>query len=132
MSMTDMTMSMPTSTTIAMSSMAASATPDSSMSGTDGGMMGASEMMMEFYFLQALLQIANSVANVVFRVLFAEMFPCGDEVQYDGFQLAISLATVWIPQIVNAPVVNASNKFRIPGVVSRKQAQAQGEASAAE
>ncbi|TKA65860.1 hypothetical protein B0A55_07948 [Friedmanniomyces simplex] len=49
MSMTDMTKSMPTSTTITMSSMAASATPGSSMSNTDGGVMGASEMMMVFF-----------------------------------------------------------------------------------
>jgi len=34
----------------------------------------------EFYFLQALLQMSNGVANVVFRVLFPQIFPRGREV----------------------------------------------------
>ena len=105
----------------------------------------------EFYFIQALLQIADSIASVVFRVLFPQMFPRGKEVQYFGFQLAISLATVWIPQVVNAPIVNATNNIRLPAIVSavfalmavgltlwtneekgRRQTHAHGEASAME
>ncbi|KAK3672241.1 hypothetical protein LTR78_007781 [Recurvomyces mirabilis] len=72
----------------------------------------------EFYFIQVLVQISFSVSNVAFRVLLPQMFPRGNEVQYFGFQQAISLATVWIPQVVNAPVVDATNNLRVPAIVS--------------
>lgn len=72
----------------------------------------------EFYFFQALLSIATSIAGVAFKVLFSRLFPRGNEIQFFGFQLVLSLGTVWIPQIVNGPIVDATNNLRLPGAIS--------------
>ncbi|KAI3336919.1 hypothetical protein HD806DRAFT_528500 [Xylariaceae sp. AK1471] len=72
----------------------------------------------EFYFFQVLLSIASSVASVAFKVLFSRLFPHGNEIQYFGFQLVLSLGTVWIPQIVNGPIVDATNNLRLPAAIS--------------
>jgi MFS-type transporter involved in bile tolerance (Atg22 family) len=72
----------------------------------------------EFYFFQVLLSIASTIASVAFKVLFSRLFPLGNEIQYFGFQLVLSLSTVWIPQIVNGPIVDATNNLRLPAAVS--------------
>ncbi|KAI0188696.1 autophagy-related protein 22-like protein, partial [Astrocystis sublimbata] len=72
----------------------------------------------EFYFFQALQSIAASIANVAFKVLFARLFPQGNEIKFFGFQLVLSLGTVWIPQIVNGPIVDATNNLRLPAAIS--------------
>lgn len=53
----------------------------------------------EFYVVQVLISIANAIVAAIFRVLFPQMFPVGNEVQFFGFQLAFSCLTVWIPQV---------------------------------
>jgi MFS-type transporter involved in bile tolerance (Atg22 family) len=45
----------------------------------------------EFYVFQVLQNIAGSIITPLFRVLFPEMFPKGNEIQYFGFQLVVSL-----------------------------------------
>lgn len=45
----------------------------------------------EFYIFQVIQQLAGSIISPLFRVLFAEMFPKGNEIQYFGFQLVVSL-----------------------------------------
>lgn len=72
----------------------------------------------EFYFFQALLSAAMGIVGVVFRVLFSRLFPPGNEIQFFGFQLVLSLGTVWIPQIVNGPIVDATNNLRLPAAIS--------------
>ncbi|TRX92647.1 hypothetical protein FHL15_006574 [Xylaria flabelliformis] len=72
----------------------------------------------EFYFFQALQSIAASIAGVAFKVLFSRLFPPGNEIQFFGFQLVLSLGTVWIPQIVNGPIVDATNNLRLPAAIS--------------
>ncbi|KAI1147374.1 hypothetical protein F4825DRAFT_437567 [Nemania diffusa] len=72
----------------------------------------------EFYFFQALQSAAASVAGVAFRVLFSRLFPQGSEIKFFGFQLVLSLGSVWIPQIVNGPVVDATNNLRLPAAIS--------------
>ncbi|KAJ2984822.1 hypothetical protein NUW58_g5857 [Xylaria curta] len=72
----------------------------------------------EFYFFQALQSIAGGISGVIFKVLFSRLFPKGNEIQFFGFQLVLSLGTVWIPQIVNGPIVDATNNLRLPAVVS--------------
>ncbi|KAI1426084.1 hypothetical protein F5Y12DRAFT_307584 [Xylaria sp. FL1777] len=72
----------------------------------------------EFYFFQALLSIASSIAGVAFRVLFSRLFPQGNEIKFFGFQLVLSLGTVWVPQIVNGPIVDATNNLRLPAAIS--------------
>ncbi|KAI1164071.1 hypothetical protein F5B18DRAFT_616798 [Nemania serpens] len=72
----------------------------------------------EFYFFQALLSAAMGVVGVAFRVLFSRLFPPGNEIQFFGFQLVLSLGTVWIPQIVNGPIVDATNNLRLPAAIS--------------
>lgn len=68
----------------------------------------------EFYWMRLLTFGANSIAVVTYRVLFSQLLPRGSELRYFGFQLAISLATAWIPQVVSAPIVNATNEIRLP------------------
>ncbi|KAI1282178.1 hypothetical protein F5Y07DRAFT_386213 [Xylaria sp. FL0933] len=72
----------------------------------------------EFYFFQALQSIASSIAGVAFRVLFSRLFPQGNEIKFFGFQLVLSLGTVWVPQIVNGPIVDATNNLRLPAAIS--------------
>ncbi|RYC54201.1 hypothetical protein CHU98_g12009 [Xylaria longipes] len=72
----------------------------------------------EFYFFQTLQSIAASIASVAFKVLFSRLFPQGNEIQFFGFQLVLSLGTVWIPQIVNGPIVDATNNLRLPAAIS--------------
>ncbi|KAI0486645.1 hypothetical protein F4859DRAFT_308678 [Xylaria cf. heliscus] len=72
----------------------------------------------EFYFFQALQSVAGSISGVAFKVLFSRLFPQGNEIQFFGFQLVLSLGTVWIPQIVNGPVVDATNNLRLPAAIS--------------
>lgn len=72
----------------------------------------------EFYFFQALQSAAASVAGVAFRVLFSRLFPQGNEIQFFGFQLVLSLGTVWVPQIVNGPIVDATDNLRLPAAIS--------------
>ncbi|KAI1113227.1 hypothetical protein F5Y14DRAFT_228149 [Nemania sp. NC0429] len=72
----------------------------------------------EFYFFQALLSVVMGIVGVVFKVLFSRLFPPGNEIQFFGFQLVLSLGTVWIPQIVNGPIVDATNNLRLPAAIS--------------
>ncbi|KAI1743765.1 hypothetical protein F4680DRAFT_319386 [Xylaria scruposa] len=72
----------------------------------------------EFYFFQALQSVAASIAGIAFKVLFSRLFPPGNEIQFFGFQLVLSLGTVWIPQIVNGPIVDATNNLRLPAAIS--------------
>ncbi len=72
----------------------------------------------EFYFFQALLSAAGGIVGVAFKVLFSRLFPYGNEIKFFGFQLVLSLGTVWIPQIVNGPVVDATNNLRLPAAIS--------------
>ncbi|GAP91117.1 putative autophagy-related protein 22 [Rosellinia necatrix] len=71
----------------------------------------------EFYAFQALQSGAAGIAGVVFRVLFSRLFPRGRAVRFFGLQLVLSLATVWVPQIVNGPVVDATDNLRLPAAV---------------
>ncbi|TGJ81453.1 hypothetical protein E0Z10_g7325 [Xylaria hypoxylon] len=72
----------------------------------------------EFYFFQALLSVASSIVGVAFKVLFSRLFPQGSEIKFFGFQLVLSLGTVWVPQIVNGPIVDATNNLRLPAAIS--------------
>lgn len=72
----------------------------------------------EFYVFQVIMNLAGSIISPLFRVLFSEMFPRGNEIQYFGFQLVLSCGTTWIPQIANAPIVSATNNVRLPAVIS--------------
>lgn len=72
----------------------------------------------EFYVFQVVMSLAGSIISPLFRVLFSEMFPRGNEIQYFGFQLVLSCGTTWIPQIANAPIVSATNNVRLPAVIS--------------
>ena len=74
----------------------------------------------EFYVFQVLQNIAGSILAPLFRVLFPELFPKGSEIQYFGFQLVLSCSTVWIPQIVDGPIVQATNNQRLPASVYRR------------
>lgn len=44
--------------------------------------------------LQVLVSLAGAILNPLFRVLFPEMFPKGNEIQYFGFQLVVSVKTM--------------------------------------
>lgn len=72
----------------------------------------------EFYVVKSLALAANGVVIVCFRVSFPQLFPRGSEVQYFGIQLAVSLATAWIPGVVTAPIVNATGQQRVPALAS--------------
>jgi hypothetical protein len=52
--------------------------------------------------------------SALFRVLYSELFPKRAEVQYFSFQLAIACGTVWIPQVVDSAIVDATNLVRLP------------------
>ncbi|KAK0545662.1 hypothetical protein OC845_005011 [Tilletia horrida] len=72
----------------------------------------------EFYLMNVIQSTGGAIANLVFTVLFAQLFPRGHELEYFGFQLVLSCSTVWIPQIVNGPIVDATNNLRLPAIVS--------------
>ncbi|WVW78068.1 hypothetical protein I302_100019 [Kwoniella bestiolae CBS 10118] len=72
----------------------------------------------EFYVGQVLVNLATAVLTCLFRVLFSELFQKGDEVKYFGFQLVLSLGTVWIPQVVDGPIVDKTNNQRLPAIVA--------------
>ncbi|KAI8626949.1 hypothetical protein F5Y19DRAFT_487520 [Xylariaceae sp. FL1651] len=72
----------------------------------------------EFYFFQVLQSISSSIASIAFKVLFSKLFPQGNETKYFGFQSVFSLGTVWIPQIVNGPIMDAINNLRLPAAIS--------------
>ncbi|KAI0402704.1 hypothetical protein F4802DRAFT_574801 [Xylaria palmicola] len=72
----------------------------------------------EFYVFQVLQSAAAGVSGVSFRVLYARLFPRGGEVRFFGAQLVLSLGTVWIPQVVNGPVVDATDNLRLPAAIS--------------
>ncbi|KAK0536740.1 hypothetical protein OC835_001931 [Tilletia horrida] len=72
----------------------------------------------EFYVMSIVQSTGGAIANLVFTVLFAQLFPRGHELEYFGFQLVLSCSTVWIPQIVNGPIVDATNNLRLPAIVS--------------
>ncbi|GAA5860683.1 hypothetical protein JCM5353_001129 [Sporobolomyces roseus] len=72
----------------------------------------------EFYLFQVITNIAYGLMPSIFRVLYCELFPKGAEVQYFSFQLAISCATVWIPQVVDSFTVDATNLVRLPAAVA--------------
>ncbi|GAA6016964.1 hypothetical protein JCM10207_007863 [Rhodosporidiobolus poonsookiae] len=72
----------------------------------------------EFYFFQIVQNMAFSLLSAVFRVVYSELFPRGAEVQYFSFQLAIGCATVWIPQVVDSAIVDATNMVRFPAIIS--------------
>ena len=71
----------------------------------------------EFYIIRLLTLGANSIVTVVFPVSFARMFPRGSEIKYFGIQLAISLATAWVPAMISAPIINATNEIRLPAAI---------------
>lgn len=71
----------------------------------------------EFYLWQAVQGFTGALINFSFTVLFAQLSPRGREIEYFGFQTVLSCATIWIPQIVNGPIVAATNITRLPAVV---------------
>ncbi|WWC59816.1 uncharacterized protein I303_102378 [Kwoniella dejecticola CBS 10117] len=73
---------------------------------------------IEFYIAQVLLNICTAILAPLFRVLFPELFPTGDEIKYFEFQLVLSLGTVWIPQVVDGPIVDRTNNQRLPSIVA--------------
>ncbi|GAA6005501.1 hypothetical protein JCM11491_003662 [Sporobolomyces phaffii] len=72
----------------------------------------------EFYLFQVVQNIAFSLMSALFRVLYSELFPKRAEVQYFSFQLAIACGTVWIPQVVDSAIVDATNLVRLPAAVA--------------
>ncbi|WWC89516.1 uncharacterized protein L201_004440 [Kwoniella dendrophila CBS 6074] len=73
---------------------------------------------VEFYIGQILINLSTAILNCLFRVLFSELFPNGSEIKYFGFQLVLSLGTVWIPQVVDGPIVDKTNNQRLPSIVA--------------
>ncbi len=71
----------------------------------------------EFYLWQAVQGFTGALINFSFTVLFAQLSPRGREIEYFGFQTVLSCATIWIPQIVNGPIVTATNITRLPAAV---------------
>lgn len=79
---------------------------------------------VEFYLFQVLQNLAGGILTPLFRVLFSEVFPKGSEIQYFGFQMVVgtrtnrsqqlSSGTAWIPQVINGPIVDATNNPRLP------------------
>lgn len=101
------------------------------------GMISASPIgfkhRAEFYLFQVVQNLVSSALNPAFRVLFSQMFPRGREIQFFGFQLVVrsggssiantantqlSSSTVWIPQVINGPIVDATNNQRLPALVA--------------
>lgn len=98
------------------------------------GMISASPIgfkhRAEFYLFQVVQNLVSSALNPAFRVLFSQMFPRGREIQFFGFQLVVSSwsldaahpqlssSTVWIPQVINGPIVDATNNQRLPAIVA--------------
>ncbi|KAL1413838.1 hypothetical protein Q8F55_001622 [Vanrija albida] len=72
----------------------------------------------EFYVFQVVMSLAGAILNPLYRVLFPQMFPKGNEIQYFGFQLVLSCATAWIPQVVNGPIVDKTNNQRLPAAIA--------------
>lgn len=68
----------------------------------------------EFYLMAVIQNAAGAIVSPLFRVLFSELFPKGSEIKYFGFQLVLSCSTTWIPQVVNGPIVDATNNIRLP------------------
>ena len=71
----------------------------------------------EFYLWQAVQGLTGALINFSFNILFAQLSPRGQEIEYFGFQTVLSCGTIWIPQIVNGPIVTATNITRLPAVV---------------
>ncbi|KDN47170.1 hypothetical protein K437DRAFT_255964 [Tilletiaria anomala UBC 951] len=71
----------------------------------------------EFYLMAVLQNAAGAIVSPLFRVLFSELFPKGSEIRFFGFQLVLSCSTTWIPQVINGPIVNATNNIRLPAAV---------------
>jgi hypothetical protein len=52
--------------------------------------------------------------NPVFRLLYAEMIPKGEEVLWFGLQLVLSCATTWVAYVATGPLQNATHNLRFP------------------
>ncbi|PWN52268.1 hypothetical protein IE53DRAFT_378283 [Violaceomyces palustris] len=72
----------------------------------------------EFYLMALLQGFSNAITSSCFTVLFCQLFPKGKEIRYFGFQLVLSCSTVWIPQVVDGPIVDATNNIRLPAIIS--------------
>jgi hypothetical protein len=68
----------------------------------------------EFYVQTLVLFISYSVVNPVFRLLYAEMIPTGEEVLWFGLQLVLSCATTWVTYVATGPLQNATHNLRFP------------------
>lgn len=90
----------------------------------------------EFYAQLAVSNIAGTIINSAFRVLFSEMLPPGAEVQWFSMQVVLSCATVsstryhgdilltcsrykvWVNYVASGPLQNATHQLRFPLVLS--------------
>ncbi|TKY87446.1 hypothetical protein EX895_004124 [Sporisorium graminicola] len=72
----------------------------------------------EFYVMAFLQGVCSGVTSACFPVVFCQLFPKGNELKYFGFQLVLSCSTLWIPQVIDGPIVNATNNLRLPAIIS--------------
>lgn len=67
------------------------------------------KLCWELYLWQAVQGFSGALITFPFTVMFAQLSPRGREIEYFGFQTVLSCATIWIPQIVNGPIVSTTN-----------------------
>ncbi|KAH7031447.1 autophagy-related protein 22-like protein [Microdochium trichocladiopsis] len=68
----------------------------------------------EFYVQNLILVVSGAIVNSSFRVLYSELMPKGNEVQWFGLQVVLSCATAWVSYVANAPIQNATHQLRFP------------------
>ncbi|KAF7311958.1 Autophagy-related protein [Mycena indigotica] len=71
----------------------------------------------EFYVQQLLMNTSSAIVNVVFRILYAEFIPAGEEVMWYGLQIVVSCATTWVTYVATGPLQNATHDLRFPVVL---------------